>query len=337
MNATTNNVTRTNDNTVNMFESSFNHYFQRNEGISRSARLLKPIDLDVRPPLIEMNQRWIAKLQAKVPQMDMVDLLAQRDPAIKMTRQATPEIAYEVYKNTLEKECAIGDYINVVANSVRITEEVRLYMITVIIEVHRIKKYKEETLYLACNLADRYLALLTILQRPSPCLIRLAFVCILMAAKLEEPIQPSFNRMVRLVASEWNFETTKEEIVEMESQVIRTLDWDLHMLGPIFFLERYQRIFGVENEKSDPDAARVGGLARKILRCLILSSNYLKYKPSQMAAAALMLSININGSPCAQLMGANSTLYFLKERGHYYKPPGQQMKYCGSNGVMIQN
>ena len=43
-----------------------------------------------------------------------------------------------------------------------------------------------------------------------------------------------------------------------------------------------------------------------------------------MAAAALMLSININGSPCAQLMGANSTLYFLKERGHYYKPPGQQ-------------
>ena len=57
MNATTNNVTRTNDNTVNMFESSFNHYFQRNEGISRSARLLKPIvDLDVRPPAsIEMN------------------------------------------------------------------------------------------------------------------------------------------------------------------------------------------------------------------------------------------------------------------------------------------
>lgn len=171
--------------------------------------------------------------------MDMVDLLGQRDPANKMTRQAMPEIAYEVYRNTLQKECAIGDYINVPENSVRITEEVRLYMITVIIEVHRIKNYKEETLYLACNLADRYLALLTILQRPSPCLIRLAFVCILMAAKLEEPIQPSFNRMVRLVASEWNFETTKEEIVEMESQVIKTLDWDLHMLGPIFFLERY--------------------------------------------------------------------------------------------------
>ena len=85
-------------------------------------------------------------------------------------------------------ECAIGDYINVPENSVRITEEVRLYMITVMVEVHRIKNYKEETLYLATSLADRYLALLTILQQPSPCLIRLAFVSILMAAKLEEPV-----------------------------------------------------------------------------------------------------------------------------------------------------
>ena len=112
-------------------------------------------------------------------------------------------------------------------------------MITVIIEVQRIKNYKEETLYLATGLADRYLALLTILQKPSPCLIRLAFCCVLMAAKLEEPIQPSFNRMVRLVASEWNFETSKEEIIEMETQVIKLLDWDLNMVGPIFFLERY--------------------------------------------------------------------------------------------------
>ena len=59
-------------------------------------------------------------------------------------------------------------------------------MVTVIVEVHRLKNYKEETLYIAASLADRYLALLTILEQPSPCLIRLAFVCTLIAAKLEE-------------------------------------------------------------------------------------------------------------------------------------------------------
>jgi len=76
-------------------------------------------------------------------------------------------------------------------------------MITVICDVHRLKGYKEETLYIAASLADRYLAILTILEYPSPELIRLAFVCTLLAAKLEEPIQPSYNRMVRLIQSEW--------------------------------------------------------------------------------------------------------------------------------------
>ena len=64
------------------------------------------------------------------------------------------------------------------------TEEVRLYMITVIIELHRLKSYSEETLYLACNIADKYLATLQAHLQPSPCLIRLAFVSILMAAKI---------------------------------------------------------------------------------------------------------------------------------------------------------
>ena len=31
----------------------------------------------------------------------------------------------------------------------------------------------------------------------------------------------------------------------METQVIMLLDWDLLIVGPIFFLERYERIFGV--------------------------------------------------------------------------------------------
>lgn len=77
--------------------------------------------------------------------------------------------------------------------------------------------------------------------------------------------------MVRLVAKEWNFETSKQEIVDMESSVIRTLDWNLVAVSPIFFLERYQRIFGVESEQTDMEAARVGSFARKIIRCAMLS------------------------------------------------------------------
>ena len=89
-----------------------------------------------------------------------------------------------VYETALGKESAIGNYVSMPDNSIKVTEEVRLYMITVIVEVHRLKNYKEETLYLACSLADRFLTNLMIFGQPSPCLIRLAFVCMLMAAKL---------------------------------------------------------------------------------------------------------------------------------------------------------
>lgn len=198
----------------------------------------------------------------------------------------------------------MGDYAAVENNSVQVTEEVRLYMITVIIELHRLKAYKEETLYLACSIAERYLAMLTLLEQPSPCLIRLAFVATLMAAKLEEPIQPSFKRMVRLVHKEWNFVTTKEELVDLETSIIRLLDFDLLVPSPLFFMDRYQRIFGLEQERSDPNALRVANVARKMIRCMLLSQSFLRFRPSVIAASALLLSIGINMSPCAKLMGA---------------------------------
>jgi len=119
-------------------------------------------------------------------------------------------------------------------------------MVTVIVELHRLKNYREETLYLACSLADRYLALLTTLRMPSPCLIRLAFVCTMMAAKLEEPIQPSFKRLVRLVHKEWAFTTSREELIDLEANVLSLLDWDLITPSPLFFLERFQRLFGLD-------------------------------------------------------------------------------------------
>lgn len=109
-----------------------------------------------------MTQRWLQLLQTNIPIIDMVDVVSSRDPSILFNRQNMPEIAQACYKYTLEKDCAIGDYVSLPNNSVKVTEEVRLYMITVIVEVHRLKNYKEETLYLASSLADRYLTLLTI-------------------------------------------------------------------------------------------------------------------------------------------------------------------------------
>jgi hypothetical protein len=81
--------------------------------------------------------------------------------------------------------------------------------------------------------------------------------------------------MVRLIKSEYDFDTTKEELIYLERMIITLLDWDLHILTPIFFLERFQRIFGVDQEATDSNDARVGELARKMLRYMLLRSVYL--------------------------------------------------------------
>ena len=86
--------------------------------------------------------------------------------------------------------------------------------------------------------------------------------------------------MVRLVSKEWSYTTTKEELVAMESEVLRRLDWELQFICPIFFLERFQRIFGLDLEQHDNDAHKVGALAKKMIRCMLVNSCYLRFKPS---------------------------------------------------------
>jgi len=58
-------------------------------------------------------------------------------------------------------------------------------MITLLEDLNNQKSYKEETLYLAASLCDRYLVNLAVKNMPSPCLIKLAITCTLIAAKLE--------------------------------------------------------------------------------------------------------------------------------------------------------
>ena len=62
----------------------------------------------------------------------------------------------------LSKDMCVGDFTSLKNSSIKVTEDVRLYMITVIVEIQSKKDYSETTLYLACSLADRYLATLAV-------------------------------------------------------------------------------------------------------------------------------------------------------------------------------
>lgn len=139
-----------------------------------------------------------------LPAIDLIDISAEGNPYNAHKRQFAPEFSQHSYSAMLAEEYAIGDYINLKNSTIKVTEEARHHMVTLLEELNRLKAYKEETFYLACSLADRYLVNVAVQRKKAPCLIRLAIICTLMSAKLEQPISPSFNRMVRLVEDEWS-------------------------------------------------------------------------------------------------------------------------------------
>ena len=85
-------------------------------------------------------------------------------------------------------------------------------MITLLEALNAEKEYKKETLFLAASLCDRYLAAIARKSIQAPCLIKLAICATLLSAKLEEHMQPNFNRMIRQVQRVWGVTTTREEL-----------------------------------------------------------------------------------------------------------------------------
>ena len=176
-------------------------------------------------------------------------------------------------------------------------------MVTLLEALITEKEYKEETLYLAVSLCDRYLVNLAIGKKMAPCLIMLAIIGTLMAAKLEQPIQPNFNRMIRLVKQKWDVDYYRDDLIDLETGIIRTLDFDLHYTSPLTFLERYQRLFELDRIVEDRTSGVIDEIARLLIRSLLRSRTYLSLKPSQIAAASLTLAVNVSKSELVERLG----------------------------------
>lgn len=112
-------------------------------------------------------------------------------------------------------------------------------MIVLIQNLHKAKEYKEETLHLAGSIADRFLASLAAKNAEVPEIMLLATICLLLAAKLEQPMSPSFLRMISLLPEDKRAEVTKERLVALEETIIKELGFRMHFAGPIPFLQRY--------------------------------------------------------------------------------------------------
>ena len=63
-----------------------------------------------------------------------------------------------------------------------------------------------------------------------------------MSAKLEQPISPSFSRMISILSEEEKLSVTKQQLVDLEAHMLITFGFDFNFPNPINPMERYLRI-----------------------------------------------------------------------------------------------
>lgn len=244
-----------------------------------------------------MQARVEKLLATSVPLTDQSDVYRLEGAP----RQFAPEYSQACFETMLRNEQATGSYLG--APALGFPSRARETMVQLIQEVHQARGYKEYTLHQSVVIADRFLAVLAARSEKAPLLSHLSLVSVLISAKLNEPLQPVFQNMVNLINSWQSDHVTVSDLVKLEERVVRTLDFDFNLVTPLHFLERFQRLFGLDQVEQDKHAYLIDASAIYLLRFMMRDSAFLEFRPSQIAAAAIMLAINANvESPLAKAM-----------------------------------
>ena len=146
---------------------------------------------------------------------------------------------------------------------------------------------KQETLYLAINIFDRYIQKLN-----TQCVIvgdmnKSALTCLFIASKYEEiyaPYLKEFLRIFRLIY-------TKREIFLEEDKILSALNFEILTIYPIIFLKKFC-LYDINNldkkEKNDMELCYNG--AQFFLEICLIEPKFCDLKPSLQAAICLYLA-----------------------------------------------
>jgi len=184
----------------------------------------------------------------------------------------------------------IGDYFRPLKNLETLKASHRDLYVVRLLELWEEKAYRLETYFLAVNIFDRILSIK--LARRAPMhpadLIAYTVTSLIIAAKQEQPLSPSINRMIKLLSEEEQVTATKPAIISLEEEAIVMLQFDFNILSPYQFLERFVRISDIQENPN---------IMEKATEILILSTLsikfFRKFLPSELGAASLLIAASI--------------------------------------------
>ncbi|XP_051155373.1 G2/mitotic-specific cyclin-B3 [Leptopilina boulardi] len=179
------------------------------------------------------------------------------------------------YLKEREKIFPIGDYME---KQICLSRWMRSLLVDWMVEVQESFELNHETLYLAVKLVDLYLTKVTVGKET---LQLLGAASLFIASKFDERIPPMVEDFLYICDGAY----TQKELLRMEMNILKIVDYDLGIPLSYRFLRRYARCAKV----SMPTLT----LARYILEYSLMDYATIMFSDSKMAAAALFLALQM--------------------------------------------
>eukprot|EP01104_Vermistella_antarctica_P021486 TRINITY_DN9732_c0_g1_i1.p1 TRINITY_DN9732_c0_g1~~TRINITY_DN9732_c0_g1_i1.p1 ORF type:complete len:434 (+),score=144.97 TRINITY_DN9732_c0_g1_i1:104-1405(+) len=205
--------------------------------------------------------------------VDDIDALDFNDPRF------CTEYVDEIFEYLREMEDDNKCSHRYMSKQTEIDEAARTILFEWMIEVNIKLRFMTDTIFLACNIADRFLSKRLVARH------RLQLVgtsAMLIALKYEELYQPEIRDLVYMTDGACE----KESIVKMEHIILNTLAFNLGVPTPMHFLRRFSRA-----AISD---SFMHTLSKYLMELTIPEYVMLKYLPSEIAAAAVFIARKMN-------------------------------------------
>lgn len=154
----------------------------------------------------------------------------------------------------------------------------RAILVDWLIEVHYKFKLNPETLFITVNLIDRYLSKAVVKRQ----ILQLVGVtAMLIASKYEDIYPPPIGDFVYITDNAY----TQQDILEMEFDMLKTLDFNTTFPSAYLFLNRYSKLMKADD--------MTFALARYLIELPLIEYRMLKYSASLTAASSLYVASHI--------------------------------------------
>lgn len=163
-------------------------------------------------------------------------------------------------------------------NQPELSSSMRSILVDWLVEVHTKFRLIPETLYLCVNIIDRYLSQVETVRKR---LQLVGITAMLIASKYEEIYPPEIRDCVCITDNAYS----RQDILAMEASILRILEFKISAPTAYPFCNRYLQILDIVSPT-------IKAAACYYLERTLQESEFLPFRPSLVAAAAVCLALN---------------------------------------------